>query len=151
MAKKIEIILPQGALGSSSSDDMMTRMLRDIAVKYSKDPDGEWAEKYGTRCRDEKFIMHPYCWCERENDCPYCYDLYDANTDGERETKEEHRTEFGSEADSTAPNFWYKPLGLKVWWYKYIGRGMQANKTISYSDFLKMSNELTAAPKQGQP
>ena len=23
-----------------------------------------------------------------------------------------------------APNFWHKPSGLRVWWYKYIGRGM---------------------------
>jgi len=24
-----------------------------------------------------------------------------------------------------APNFWHKPSGLKVWWYKYIGRDME--------------------------
>ena len=24
-----------------------------------------------------------------------------------------------------APNFWHKPSGVKVWWYKYIGRGME--------------------------
>ena len=25
----------------------------------------------------------------------------------------------------TAPNFWHKSSGLKVWWYKYIGRDME--------------------------
>ena len=24
-----------------------------------------------------------------------------------------------------APNFWYKPTGLRVWWYKWIGRSME--------------------------
>ncbi|MDO1560378.1 hypothetical protein Q0812_13165 [Brevundimonas sp. 2R-24] len=25
-----------------------------------------------------------------------------------------------------APNFWHKPTGLRVWWYKYIGRSQEA-------------------------
>ena len=28
-----------------------------------------------------------------------------------------------------APNFWHKASGLKVWWYKYIGRGMEFDGT----------------------
>lgn len=28
------------------------------------------------------------------------------------------------ECSKDAPNFWHKPSGLKIWWYKYIGRGM---------------------------
>lgn len=31
----------------------------------------------------------------------------------------------GAEPKRGAPNFWHKPSGLKVWWYKYIGRGME--------------------------
>ncbi len=31
-------------------------------------------------------------------------------------------SEHGGEPGMGAPNFWYKPTGLKVWWYKYIGR-----------------------------
>jgi hypothetical protein len=42
--------------------------------------------------------MHPYCWCEAD-DCRWC--------------------------SGEAPNFWHKPSGLKVWWYKYIGRSME--------------------------
>ena len=26
-----------------------------------------------------------------------------------------------------APNFWHKASGLRVWWYKYIGRGMETD------------------------
>ena len=25
----------------------------------------------------------------------------------------------------SAPNFWHKPSGFKVWWYKYIGRSVE--------------------------
>lgn len=32
----------------------------------------------------------------------------------------------GFVAGRGAPNFWHKPSGLKVWWYKYIGRGDEA-------------------------
>lgn len=31
----------------------------------------------------------------------------------------------GGGPGKAAPNFWYKPTGLKVWWYKYIGRSME--------------------------
>lgn len=42
------------------------------------------------------------------------------------------------EDDRTAPNFWYKPLDFKVWWYKYIGRSVEVNKQLSDDDFKKM-------------
>lgn len=29
----------------------------------------------------------------------------------------------------SAPNFWHKPSGFKVWWYKYIGRSVEAHGT----------------------
>lgn len=31
----------------------------------------------------------------------------------------------GFVAERGAPNFWHKPSGLKVWWYKYIGRSQE--------------------------
>lgn len=33
-----------------------------------------------------------------------------------------------SKPPQTAPNFWHKPTGFKVWWYKWIGRDMEVNK-----------------------
>jgi hypothetical protein len=29
-----------------------------------------------------------------------------------------------------APNFWYKPTGFRVWWYKWIGRSMEEDGEI---------------------
>jgi len=36
------------------------------------------------------------------------------------------------------PNFCYKPTGLAIYWYKYIGRGMSANQKINPSEFQKI-------------
>lgn len=30
----------------------------------------------------------------------------------------------GGSAGMSAPNFWHKPSGIKVWWYKWLGRSM---------------------------
>jgi hypothetical protein len=32
----------------------------------------------------------------------------------------------GGSAGQGAPNFWHKPSGIKIWWYKYLGRGMES-------------------------
>ncbi len=37
----------------------------------------------------------------------------------------------GAEPGSGAPNFWHKPTGFKVWWYKYIGRDMKTNLPVT--------------------
>lgn len=33
--------------------------------------------------------------------------------------------EAGATDERGAPLFWHKPSGVRVWWYKYIGRGME--------------------------
>lgn len=69
---------------------------------------------YGVTVDNEKFEMHPYCWCESD-ECPWCGEM-------------------------PAPNFRYKPTGFSVWWYKYIGRGTEVSKRLSgkqISDMLK--------------
>ena len=34
-----------------------------------------------------------------------------------------------------APNFWHKPSGFKLWWYKYPLRSAEANMEISSEQF----------------
>lgn len=189
----VEIVLPVGALGASEFDDVLDTAMREIAVRASSDPEGEWAEKYGTTFENDEFMMHSYCWCERE-ECRWCSD--DAcgcehrepwyEWDGERITwdeiqsklpphpfpwttgahgtpeydaaaavfdaamryRDEHIVQWwparvhtceprGMMTDralghdwlpqQSAPNFWHKPSGFKVWWYKYIGRDMETH------------------------
>lgn len=48
----------------------------------------------------------------------------------------------GGEPGRPAPNFWYKPTGFKVWWYKYIGRSMETNRPLTKHEALEMMNRL---------
>ena len=97
---KIEIVVPHGMF-PAEGDELgpgLEAGLRRIA-KACGNAD-EWPEKYGAVFENDIFMMHPFCWCDRE-DCPWCRE------------------------ENPAPNFHYKPTGLKVWWYKYIGRDME--------------------------
>lgn len=86
----------------NTEGSLLEAIIRQIDVSHAKD--GEWSEKYGTEIDNEVLMMHPYCWCE-EDTCKWC--------------------------TGEAPNFRYKPSDLRVTWYKYIGRGMDANRTTN--------------------
>jgi len=76
----------------------------DANLPYGEPNFEEELEKLEQHCRVEHIP---------ENACPYC--------------KGELFLEQGAEPGRGAPNFWYKPTGFKVWWYKYIGRGVETN------------------------
>jgi len=89
---KIKIISPAGAFGAYDGEDELTSILRDIAVKYSKDSNGEWAEKYGTEFENDEFIMRCYYWgdCDcgwddMEFDEPHSKDCYQSLVDKDLE------------------------------------------------------------------
>lgn len=67
--------------------------------------------------------------------CPFC--------------KGELHNDLGAEAGQPAPNFWYKPLNFKVWWYKYIGRDMRTNKQLTKHEFTTMMKDLLTDTKEG--
>ena len=54
------------------------------------------ADGYGVDFRNGIFSIHPFCWCEDQELCPWCA--------------------------FHAPNFVHYSSGLKVFWYKHIGR-----------------------------
>lgn len=131
----MQVMFPKGMLGSSASDDALDAAMRTIGVAASPEPDSEWAEKYGTNTDNEVFMMHRFCWCEKD-DCPWCGG----------EITPELMKEFGFDKEQeTAPNFWYKPLDFKVWWYKYIGRGMETNMQLSALELSEMVTQCLKA------
>lgn len=134
----LKIILPHGATGSSPHDTMLDSFLRNVAWKYADWPrvPVDQARQYGADVRTDKFVMHPFCWCEKP-DCPYCLE-------DELIISEDMIQRFGNDLDNdrTAPNFWYKPLDYKVWWYKYIGRSVKVNKILSADEFAGMVRDL---------
>lgn len=83
-----------------------------------------------------RVMMHPFCWCDRE-DCAWCASTVE---DEDFETEEE-KDAFVTTLQANdfvegygAPNFLLDINGkmVKIWWYKYIGRSMEA--TIPFDD-----------------
>lgn len=51
---------------------------------------------------------------------------------------------YGATAGRSAPHFWHKPSGFRVWWYKWIGRGMEVNQRPP-SDLAALIQECIAS------
>ena len=113
----------------------ITQVLRMLGFYYEEN--GEWGDKYGVDIDNDIFMMHKFCCCEKE-DCPWCDDI-GAEPQLIRDIFNIKYSESGR-----APNFWYKPLDFKVWWYKYIGRGMEFNKTINKKQIKEMLKKCLA-------
>lgn len=110
-------------------EDYLRERLGHLAMVISRvqgvaqsDDDEMYFHSHGIEYSNDTFQMHPYCWCDRR-DCPWC-----SVNDGPDEN------EYGADHGSTAPNFWHKKSGFKLWWYKYPGRGMEYNKDLTYRE-----------------
>ena len=94
----VTIILPE--CSDDPVSDWLRGLTREICLKTGEESGyglgGQYG--YGENFENDVFMMHRYCWCERE-DCKWC--------------------------NGDAPNFLHKPTGSTVTWYKYIGRGME--------------------------
>lgn len=106
---------------------------------------------YGIEFENDTFMMHPFCWCEKE-DCEWCKpctcgpdsaryfqgdkeiscdeywdELFDLR--GTHELREvplpENFCKNCKDQNSPKANFLFKPTGTEINWYKYIGRGMR--------------------------
>ncbi|PSR30175.1 MAG: hypothetical protein C7B46_18255 [Sulfobacillus benefaciens] len=51
----------------------------------------------------------------------------------------------GAVPEKGAPNFWHKPSGLRVWWYKYIGRDMTVQGDASPAAVASLMAECLAS------
>ena len=67
----VNIIMSHGAMGADENDDLLDNILRKIAMTHG-DEKSNWVSKYGVDFENDIFMMHPYCWCEREDECPWC-------------------------------------------------------------------------------
>lgn len=113
---EIEIIVPQGMFGPDE-DYLVEAIIRAIAETYGDKRN--WPTKYGVDYENDIFMMHPECWCGKD-DCPWC--------------------------TGKMPNFWFKPTDFKVAWYKYIGRSMTFNRPISIQECAEILDRCL--PKQ---
>jgi hypothetical protein len=134
---EMKIILHPAHLGAHGGDDLIDTALRLIGIAFGKE--GEWADKYGTDYENDVFMMHHFCWCEKEDgSCLWC--IHGDHPDFDRLMKERFGTEdyrkFAARHYYDPPNFWYKPTDFRLRWYKYIGRDMAANADHLPGDFL---------------
>lgn len=109
---------------------------------------------YGAYVDNDVFMMHPFCWCERD-DCEWCrgcecpeeswlyyvegkqtthrafLDAWDPNDPWRVERHIDRVDEllcgYCDGSNPAAPNFLHKPSGTNVYWYKYIGRSMEVD------------------------
>lgn len=106
----MKIIIPKGA--DTNLDYELVELTEYLVNKLKLDTGyglgGEFG--YGVDFENDTFMMHPYCWCEKDN-CKWC--------------------------NGNKPNFLYKPTDSKVWWYKWIGRGMDFNKNKLPNNWLE--------------
>lgn len=74
---------------------------------------------YGIKYENDVFMMHPFCWCDKD-DCGWCGEIGNM--------PKIIRDTFNKKYNESErlPNFYFKPTGFKMWWYKYIGRGEEA-------------------------
>jgi hypothetical protein len=119
--KTLKVSAHEGAFGPPRGY-LVESVVRAIAESHQADLSA-WPSKYGAAVENETFSMHPFCWCEEEK-CPWC-------------------------GPDNAPNFHYKPLDFKLWWYKYIGRGMEANREVSPSECAEMLARCLPLAPQG--
>lgn len=112
------VILPE------RSDDEISRGLRWLTQQLQRirvaehDAFGLGGEYgYGVNYENDVFSIHRYCWCGGY-DCPWC--SY-SNEEG-MHFQERFRGSGALPEHGGAPNFWHKPTGFRVWWYKWIGR-----------------------------
>jgi hypothetical protein len=91
---------------------------------------------YGTKFENDVFYMHPFCWCESET-CEYCY--------GPLNTEKWGTEDGRSRRYYDPPLFWYKPSNLRITWYKWIGRDMEANRNTSQEEWEHVVKECYAS------
>jgi hypothetical protein len=68
---KVKIILPERSQDLISND--LRKLTKAICKKTRVDGSGGLGGDYGygTRYENDTFMLHPFCWCDRE-DCPWC-------------------------------------------------------------------------------
>lgn len=126
VVNKVRIVVPY------CSDDSLSEALRELTgVLQEKTGEGAYgflggSQGYGCNYEDDVFLMHPFCWCERP-ECPWCAGCQCATDSANCAwcRGEWFGQEKGGLPGEGAPHFWHKPSGFRVWWYKYIGRGME--------------------------
>lgn len=141
MSDEVQIIFPECSEDEVSNGlRSLTRHILEVtgAERGGGLLGGEFG--YGANFENDVFLMHPYCWCDKEDgSCLWC--LHGDHPDFIRLLSERFGTTREGYYDKVThyfdpPHFWYKPTNIRIRWYKWIGRDNAINVgTISASDW----------------
>ena len=68
---ELRIIMHPSHAGGMATDSVIELGLRLIGFAFGGDD--EWGEKYGTDFENDIFLMHHFCWCEKDDgSCLWC-------------------------------------------------------------------------------
>lgn len=140
----IQVHLPHGFFGVGPRDPLLSRVIAEVGVAAwtANGKETGWADpnKYGHGYENATFLMHQYCWCEKD-DCLWCIG------GDEPEFIQKLAARFGTTPDGyydkatgycDPPHFWYKPTDFRVIWYKYIGRDMATNRKATLDELMEI-------------
>ncbi len=131
--------------------DDLSQLLLEISKRLQ--PFGSEPPVYGANAALDSdgiiFRMQKYCWCEAM-DCPWCGgELITQNGYSNHEIlRLEPIFEASGRIDGEgAPNFWFDDgeASIKIWWYKYIGRGFLSDRLMTAPDIAHLRKAVLAA------
>jgi len=141
--KKLTIVLPPVA---SCNIDLDLVNLTEYLVKSGFDDGsggggglgGEFG--YGVEFENDTFMMHPFCWCEKEDECLWCMMNDPKSNKNYKKMKAELTEKYGKHWAKwgSAPNFFYKPTKTGCIWYKWIGRDTEWDKEPTKKEWTKI-------------
>ena len=102
----------------------------------------------------QRLRMHPFCWCE-DMECPWCschLSVEEGYSNHQILQLEPIFEEKGFVPGEGAPNLHLESDGfeLRIWWYKYIGRGMTADRHLTLEDVAAFKQRSLAILKERQ-
>lgn len=141
--EKIIIVLPPTATSDIDLDLVnLTEYLTKKAFKGKWQGGGLLGGEfgYGVDFENDTFMMHPYCWCEKEDKCLWCMMNDPFENKNWKKMKGELEKKFNPywRTWGGAPTFFYKPTKTGCRWYKWIGRDTEWDRTPTEKEWKKI-------------
>ena len=125
-------------MGRATYDDGLYEISSKIILKT----DGPEALKgalpsYGEEFKNDVFEMHPQYW---DDDCLCGWEEQAENFEDTHPPSET--------CPLVRPNFHHYRSGLKVWWYKYMGRSEESNMELGFREWATIVFECLDSIKE---
>jgi len=122
--------------------EALLRLSEKMATGYGVEADIESGDGTG------RLRIRPFCWCDHR-ECPRCTANFD-HGDGYSNHELLRLGPLFKEQDHVdgkgSPNFSLEvpEISVRIWWYKYIGRGMYADRHLTPEDAELIETHATA-------